>query len=32
MVDLAAIQAQDKGVAPAIIHEGGQRPTFVRAS
>jgi hypothetical protein len=32
MVDLTVIQAQDKGVAPTIIHEEGQRPTFARAS
>jgi hypothetical protein len=31
-VDLATAQAQAKGVAPAISREGGQRPTFARAS
>jgi hypothetical protein len=32
MVDLATTRAHAKGVVPTIIHEGGQRPAFTRAS
>jgi hypothetical protein len=31
-VDLTTTRSQPKGVTPTISHEGGKRPTFVRAS